>query len=257
MTTHVLPSSLLERRVRVDLAGCGGNGSQVLSGLARLDRALRSCGHPGGLHVTAWDPDTVTEPNVGRQLFAPADIGHPKATVLVHRLNVFYGLDWSAIPRRYEPPHIASRCDLLITCVDSAAARRELALRPPHAQPLYWLDLGNRQADGQVVLGEPRGANMRPHLPTVVEVFPELLDASLPEDDRPSCSLAEALESQDLFVNQHLATWGSQLLWTLFRRGKISHHGYFINLAGGEVRPIPVPAPPAPAAKKSRGRRAV
>lgn len=29
-----------------------------------------------------------------RQRFWPADVGHPKATVLVQRLNLFAGLAW-------------------------------------------------------------------------------------------------------------------------------------------------------------------
>ncbi|HEU4753165.1 MAG TPA: PRTRC system ThiF family protein [Armatimonadota bacterium] len=274
MTTHALPSQLLERVVQVDLVGCGGNGSQVLTGLARLDRALRACGHPAGLHVIAWDPDRVTEANVGRQLFYPSDIGESKAVVLVHRLNLCYGLRWEAAPERYQGAAEMSVMggwgrtrqagDLLITCVDSAAARREIhAGITEHtwglnATPRYWLDLGNRQTDGQVILGEPLCRNRpRPEsgrLPTVVEVFPELLDPKLREDDRPSCSLAEALESQDLFVNQAVATWALQLLWTLFRRGRIQHHGAFINLTTGQVAPLPVPAPVAE--KRIRKRRA-
>lgn len=257
-TFHTLPSQLLERRVIIHLAGCGGNGSQVLTGLARLDRALRSCGHPGGIHVTAFDPDTVSEANVGRQLFYPGDVGESKAKQLVERLNYCFGLDWDAVPELYKGARLVGAqfvsrqaCDVLITCVDSAKARREIhaAIQKDqhwgtNAVPGYWLDLGNRQTDGQVILGQPATGQRDPadRLPTVVEIFPELLDASIPEDNRPSCSLAEALESQDLFVNAHVANWALQLLWTLFRKGKIRHHGAFVNLDDGEVRALPVPA---------------
>ena len=72
---HTIHPSLLRGQVSVALVGCGGVGSQVLTGLARLHKALVSLGHPGGLHVTAFDPDTVSESNVGRQLFSPADVG--------------------------------------------------------------------------------------------------------------------------------------------------------------------------------------
>jgi PRTRC genetic system ThiF family protein len=94
---HALPHELLERQVRVDLAGCGGNGSQMLTGLARLHHALTALGHPG-FSVNAWDPDEVSEANVARQLFSPADVGLNKATILVHRLNAWFGLRWSAWP---------------------------------------------------------------------------------------------------------------------------------------------------------------
>lgn len=290
MNTHRIAPRLLERRVTVHLVGCGGNGSQMLTGLARLDRALRACGHPGGFHVTAWDPDHVTEANVGRQLFYPADIGANKAVVLVNRLNLCFGLDWEARPTVYAGAELKwsgqigshTAGALLITCVDTAKARREIHGRitdhhhGTHGTPVYWLDLGNRRTDGQVILGEPydklngprRGsaetlvregtrrayakAEPLPHLPTVVEVFPELLDPELKEDNQPSCSLAEALESQDLFINDHVSRWALQLLWTLFRKGQIHYHGAFINLADGSVATLPVPGAVAAPAGEAR-----
>lgn len=263
--THPTNSLLLTRSVKVAVVGCGGNGSQVLNRLARLDRAIRECGHPGGLEVTAYDPDNVSVANIGRQLFSPADVGLPKATVLVHRLNCFFGLDWKARVEIFkEVSHLddsPDRVDLLITCVDTAKARREIhyaITSKARASPLYWLDLGNRQNDGQVVLGQPVAYTqevgyrkeekntlahpMNPRrLKTVTEIFPELLDPNLQEDNTPSCSLAEALDKQELFINDHIVSWAMQTLWFLFRRGRIEHHAYFINLESGSVNALPVP----------------
>ena len=50
--------------VTVFVIGAGGTGSQVATGLARISVALQALGHPG-LHVTVFDPDTVTEANIG------------------------------------------------------------------------------------------------------------------------------------------------------------------------------------------------
>lgn len=258
MTVHTIHSDLLSDRVAVILVGAGGNGSQMLTGLARLHLALRAIGHPGGLAVQVWDPDLVTTANVGRQLFSPSDVGQPKACVLVHRLNVYYGLDWRAVPARFTAPErqdgFPAQTGLLITCVDSAKARREIfkaCNRLNYETPKYWLDLGNRQRDGQVVLGQfeafARNAKGKKNpsdparLPHVIDIFPELLEATFQEDDAPSCSLAESLERQDLFINQACVTWGLNLLWTLFRYGRIEHHGYLINLESGRVNPLPVP----------------
>jgi hypothetical protein len=72
-------------------------------------------------------------------------------------------------------------------------------------------------------------------------MFPEILNPRFKEDNQPSCSLAEALEKQDLFINQSVATYALHLLWRLFRAGSIEHHGYFINLESGRVNPLPVP----------------
>ena len=55
--------------VTVFIIGAGGTGSQVITNLARMDTALQASGHPG-LHVTLFDPDTVTQANIGRQLFS-------------------------------------------------------------------------------------------------------------------------------------------------------------------------------------------
>ena len=107
----------------------------------------------------------------------------------------------------------------------------------------YWLDTGNGAKTGQVVLGEPKNrsnASKKMRLPTVVELFPELMDVNIPEDDAPSCSLAAALEKQDLFVNQSVATAALNLLWCLLREGGVNYHGVFINLNNQQTNTLPV-----------------
>ena len=74
--------------VTVLVAGAGGTGSQVITNLARMSVALQALGHPG-LHLTAFDPDTVTEANIGRQLFSETELGLNKATALVTASTVF------------------------------------------------------------------------------------------------------------------------------------------------------------------------
>lgn len=58
------------------------------------------------------------------------------------------------------------------------------------------------------------------------------------EDSGPSCSLAEALEKQDLFINSTLAQLGCNILWKMFRNGMIEHHGLFLNLETMKVNPL-------------------
>jgi len=238
---HLTHPRLLSERVSVALAGCGGSGSLMLTGLARLDAALRALGHEG-LHVAAYDPDTVSVANVGRQMFAPADVGANKAAVLVNRLNAWYGLRWQAVPQRFDAQ---LESDLVISCVDTAAARVQIGAIAARMHAIYWLDLGNRADDGQVVLGIPPQDKVHEaftcRLPTVLELFPELRAKKFKGDDAaPSCSLAQALERQHLFVNQAVATVALQLLWQIFRFGKTSWHGAFVNLATGRTAPLPV-----------------
>lgn len=40
------------------------------------------------------------------------------------------------------------------------------------------------------------------------------------KDSEPSCSLAEALERQDLYINSILAQVGCDILWRMFKEGR-------------------------------------
>ena len=77
-------------------------------------------------------------------------------------------------------------------------------------------------------------------LPWVTEEFGELLQQSEKQDDTPSCSLAEALEKQDLFINASLVQMGCSLLWGLFRNGLTPYRGFFHNLKDFQTQPIQV-----------------
>ncbi len=225
--------------IRVHLAGAGGNGSHVLTGLAALHLALIGLGHTHGLEVAVFDPDTVSEANLGRQPFAPADLGLPKALVLVNQINLRFGTDWRADAMPYPPETSEAAPHILITCVDTARARREIgaALPDDRNRPLLWLDLGNRRHDGQVVLGEPGTDG----LPTVLELFPEIADPGFSEPDPgESCGMADALARQGLFVNRHLATWAVQILADLLLEGRIAYHGVFLNTRTGRTSALPI-----------------
>ena len=96
---HSLPPGFLGRRpIRVLVVGAGGTGSAILLGLPYLDQAMRVWGHPYGLQVCMMDGDTVSETNCVRQPFSASDIGQNKATVLINRINLFWGTKWSAEP---------------------------------------------------------------------------------------------------------------------------------------------------------------
>ncbi|HWW70312.1 MAG TPA: PRTRC system ThiF family protein [Duganella sp.] len=240
---HFIPPDLLNRRVEISLAGVGGNGSQMLTGLARLNHALTELGHPG-LKVRSYDPDTVSESNIGRQLFSRVDVGASKAHVLTNRINAFFGSDWQSHFGRYDAD---SMPDILIMCVDSAKARHDIhrSLRKFKAQ--YLLDLGNRASDGQVVFGQVMPTHDLTKFPeghvalaSPYEILPELIDITKPEDDAPSCGLAEALERQELFINQAVVTPALNILWEFFRYGRLTWHGAFVNLRTGSMRPLMV-----------------
>ena len=243
--THTLDPQLLERPIRILVVGCGGNGSAILSGLPYLHQALLAFGHPGGLHVTLIDPDTVSETNCVRQPFCRTEIGFPKAIVLAHRNNLFWGLNWQGMQAHIQQVAKNAEVDFVIGCVDTRKARRAIDEWALHSMVLYWLDLGNSAASGQFVLGQPKnGVNRKKwnRLPTVAELYPEIVSSDPKGDGQPSCSTAEALTRQEPFINQNLAYQALGMLTQLLRHGSMSYHGGFCNLATGQLVPLPLPA---------------
>ena len=109
----------------------------------------------------------------------------------------------------------------------------------------YWLDLGNNADSGQFILGEPlseRNRRAKLRLRSAAEILPEIVDPNLDNDREPSCSSAEALERQELFVNSTLAQHALALLARLFRYGTVCYHGGFISLSTGVSSRLPIDA---------------
>jgi PRTRC genetic system ThiF family protein len=163
--------------------------------------------------------------------------------VLVSRLNLFWGLQWHAVPEHFSAQTNVDGVDVVIGCVDSRAARRVIAQKVTgrRSDVSYWLDLGNHSTGGQFVLGQPwnwENKRSATRLRTVTELFPELVEPSLDNDGLPSCSAVEALERQEPFVNPTLANHALALLARLFRHGSITYHGAFVNVAGSRVQPL-------------------
>ena len=253
---HYLHSSMLStsKPVNITLIGAGATGSQVLSGLARIDFSLKALGH-AGLIVTVFDGDTVAQSNIGRQLYSPSDIGRNKAEVMVTRVNMFFGLQWRAMPWMFNlttpfehVPDMVYGSNLVITAVDTVAARlfASRKTRFYRYSCYYWMDLGNTKDTGQVILGtrykvnQYRKKDTVAELPTVLNLYPNMKQEEKKEYQGPSCSVAAALEKQDLFVNQWVASTGLQLLWKGIRQGFLEEHGAFINLRNMSLRPLPV-----------------
>ena len=256
---HYLPSSLLNGAIQVALIGAGGTGSRVLEQLVNLNRAMVALGHPGGLNVTWIDDDIVSEAHVGRQAFDRSDVGQHKASVLINRANMALGdRQWRCELARVskDGEDLLRRCDLVIGAVYTRKARASIVHAIEHANAYrdygtYYLDTGNRANDGQVILGQvmpllskrqTKQVGQESRLPHIGELFPELVDPQLDsqQDDMPSCSLAEALTKQSLFVNPAMSLFAMNLLWQLFTKGKLEHHGAFINLETSTVRPLPI-----------------
>lgn len=273
MDTHYAEPYIVspQHPITINLIGCGGTGSQVLTNLARISYALRmseDLQHPG-FFVRVFDPDMVSSANIGRQLFSPGEIGQNKAVTMVTKINRFFGENWEARPEYFSSKGIKKeinrdyRANITISCVDTALARMDIKdilfyylkindeyLRlQPYEKNYYWLDFGNNRDTGQVVLStidpikQPDDvySDFKPSsLPTVIDLFPNILEADTEEKQGPSCSLAEALNQQSLFINSTLAQLGCSLLFDLISKKKITYHGLFLNLKMMKVNPIDI-----------------
>jgi len=242
---HIIHPYLLNptNRISVNLVGAGGTGSQMLTALARINQALNALGH-AGLHVRVFDDDKVQPANLARQLFTENEIGLNKGVALINRINRFFGTNWKAVPERFTKGKDTT-ANITVCCVDTIGARIEIEeilrakLKNTHRdENIYLLDFGNSRESGQMVLStvgeikQPQSETFATIgvLPSLVANYREMLAEGGELDDEPSCSLAEALNKQDLFINSVLANMGSSFLWQMFRVGIIENRGFFLNL---------------------------
>lgn len=209
---------------------------------------------------------------MGRQLFSPSEVDDYKCNVLMGRINRFFGLDWKAIPEVYNMGSNIIPANITISCVDSGPARKEIKKKllhevkvsrgkqstpfsrrrtygfTPYKQPYYWMDYGNMMDRGQVVIGtlrkieQPKNSDFEcvGVLPCIDKFHKDIFNVDKSGDQGPSCSLAEALNKQDLFINSNLANMGLGILWKLFREARIQYHGCYLNLETLSVNPIRV-----------------
>ena len=257
----LIPPRWLDRAVEVLVVGAGGTGSHVVAELAALNQTLLDLGHPEGLSVVVLDADEVSDANVLRSRYLPCDVGSYKATTIVQRVNAATGARFRAsVGRLSEDAYqISQSVDLVIGCVDTREARREILRQCQAAanrwgRPVLWLDAGNDATTGQVVLGEVRpteeahsgpasrsSPRLAARLPCVTDLFPGLLDpAQDPLDPGPSCSRAEALSRQSLAVNRAAAFHALCLLVEAFTAGRLTTHGIFFDVAAGRATPLAI-----------------
>ncbi len=230
-----------QRDATIVLVGCGGTGGFLAEAVCRLllGRTAQLC---------LVDPDRVEPHNVARQAFDHADVGRFKAQVLAERLACRFGreIGYSVLPydRGLHAQVFrasASRLNLLIGCVDNAAARRAIATTldaqpwtggyPQPVPSVWWLDCGNGANAGQVLLGNAtrpeglRGAfetdrGICRALPAPSLQRPDLLDAPLEPPPAPTLDCAEAVVRGDQgpTINQVVAAVAASYVEKLVER---------------------------------------
>jgi hypothetical protein len=141
-----------------------------------------------------------------------------------------------------------------ITCTDTVASRlsvHEAFFRKPdryvspYSRFIYWMDFGNTRTAGQVITGsteveQPPSEKFitEGRLPAVTELFD--YGEQDERDSGPSCSLAEALQRQDMFINSALAQLGCAVLWKMLRECVMEYRGVFLNLDTLKTNPVKI-----------------
>ncbi|MBN1815348.1 MAG: PRTRC system ThiF family protein [Anaerolineae bacterium] len=239
-------------RVNLTLVGCGGTGSFLALHLGRLAYHARE---RRGIEVnlSLVDPDTVEAKNVGRQNFCLAEVGQPKAWALMRRLNAAFGLQAGACVARFGketwPKSGFNVLRIVVGCVDNGAARKSIAQMFAGRHPpacCWWLDCGNHEHAGQVLLGNKPGIE-RPEispmgfcsgLPLPSALHPELLAKAKRAPAAESCADLALREAQGLMINQMIAAWAAQYVYRLVLARDLDIYATYVDLVAGSARSL-------------------
>ena len=243
MLKRILPKETAQigsSRFHLVLVGCGGTGSFLAGHIARL-LAGSVIGETVG-DVLLIDGDHVEPKNVGRQLFSKHDVGKNKAAVLANRYNQAFGLDIFWCPEFLSEDNFSeiipgsnrSHPVLLLGCLDTAAARKIILdkVTDKWGNQAWWLDAGNGQYAGQIVLGSTGsiekissgiGAYLVEYLPYPPLVFPDLVNPVQDIEKPLSCAEMLQSEEQSLNINALVAALMAEML-RLFLAGDLSYN---------------------------------
>jgi PRTRC genetic system ThiF family protein len=205
------------------IIGAGGNGGyfipQLMRQISLQNRMLKL--ENKALHaVTIIDADSVEDKNLTRQNFLPRDVGHNKADIMGQRYGGAFGVEVTVISEYLDSPamlkQIMSKGNLVpfvVGAVDNNKTRAIVNEVFKNTKGMFWLDMGNEEWAGQVVLGYNAGrefekGNKTPHLfnlPSVADMYPEILEATDKLPHEMSCAERAVSNPQNIFTNQTAA----------------------------------------------------
>jgi PRTRC genetic system ThiF family protein len=250
--TLILPVS---KRTHLLLIGCGGTGSWLAPHIVRIAKLLTELQED--VSVTFWDYDTVEAKNIYRQNFCSAEIGMNKAAALAHRYGIAWGIPINVVEEPFVSKHGAlngslgnfyrwDRNVIFVTCVDTNAARREVA-KVCKSYPSWWMDTGNLKTSGQVSVGrelfEKEPSPLR--LPSVTTwapppslQFPNIMRHTR-EDIQPvdytnmSCAELALVDEQGISINHSIASAAATLLAKMLVTRDLRYHCAYVSLEAG------------------------
>lgn len=216
------------------IVGLGGTGGYVIRDLSRFAYSVLRRDEDYDIKIVCVDPDEVEEKNLLRQNFMPNDLGKNKAEIMASRHSRAFGLEIASLSdlmTRATLESITSQYSdhvpVIIGCVDNNKARREIdKFVSKTRKTCYWIDSGNERTTGQVVMGSSNG------VPTVTQLFPEVLEESADSVSAVSCAERLMQDEQNIFVNVCAATHVLNMCRKLVLNETNFIHGVKFNIQG-------------------------
>jgi PRTRC genetic system ThiF family protein len=217
----------------VTVVGCGGTGGFVAEGLCRV--------LPQRASLVLVDHDRVEERNLGRQNFTHEDLGQFKSEALAKRLARHYrrAVGYSTLPIQAVN---FQRLDIIVGCVDNGPARRAIEQKVKSRHTTWWIDCGNEENFGQVLIGSRRqgfDGCFDPEtetcfaLPLPTMQRPEIL-AEAPDGD---CAGAVEAGEQSPVINQAMAALAVEVVRRLIQ-GTCPWMALYLDLEAGILSPV-------------------
>lgn len=237
------------------LIGCGGTGSFLALHLARMAYHAREQ-YGRRVNLVFVDPDIVEAKNIGRQNFCPAEIGMRKAETLARRYALAFGLEITFINEALDgdssgPFSMRMRGDryegalgLVVGAVDNGAARAAIRRVMQYFQhePVWWIDCGNHEHSGQVLIGNRESAapmisklGFCEGLPLPSVQHPELLETPAAQE-AASCADLTLHDVQSLMVNQAVATYAASYCYRMVITHDLDIYATYLDLVTGSAR---------------------
>ena len=174
---YYLNNELINKTINVAIIGVGGTGSFFAQEIVKLARAMQYLSVDSKLDVTFYDGGIVTEANCIRQNFFLPHIGMNKADAITWVTNNLHGMDFKSVAKNATSSDL-TKYDIIVTCVDVPSIRYQIAQHfnrnNAFRNPL-WLDCGNAQSSGQILLGETGSYKYLPNICDLYD-FSELSD---------------------------------------------------------------------------------
>lgn len=245
---------------RILVVGCGGTGSRLIPQIAQF---IKTVGWVISPEMVIVDNDIVEEKNLRRQNFVSLDINKHKAVVLAQRYSKAYDLNIIPFTEKVtrnntECPMISAKLQewannpgpvMLIMCVDSAEARRDILYKVSsacNADYTLVIDTGNENDFGQVNVSTLMAVDADASYLKALEGFPKnvpgeikiplipldiLYYANMVSSPAPSCADLD----QTMAINSLVATTAFGVIQNWYYARPMSFFKINVTLSHGSV----------------------